>query len=94
VIATLSLLTWATTASAEGWYLLAPPWRTTIDELDTTAPLTRWEQKGAFDSALICEDSKTRIVQLLEKGEKERLDQAAESKLTIQFGLREDGQVD
>ena len=68
---------------AQGWYLMAPPWRTTIkegeDELDTTAPLTKWEQKGAFDTARICEAAWLGIVQHLEKGDKERLDRAAES---------------
>src|SRR5437762_2643831 len=69
--------------SAQGWYLMAPPWRTTIkegeDELDTMAPLTKWEQKGAFDTARICETSRLGIVQNLEKGDKERLDRAAQS---------------
>jgi hypothetical protein len=50
---------------------MAPPWRTTIkegeDELDTMAPLTKWEQKGAFDTARICEASRLGIVQRLER---------------------------
>jgi len=68
---------------AQGWYLIAPPWRTAItadqDEFDTNAPLTKWEQMGAFDTARMCETSKLGIVQWLEKGDKQRLDQAAES---------------
>jgi hypothetical protein len=86
LLVALYLLAVATlAASAGGWYLLAPPWRTAIragkDELDTTAPLTKWEQMGAFDTARICENSKVGIVQWLEKGDKERLDRAAKSYL-------------
>ncbi len=86
LLATLCLLALATSASAEtGWYLLAPPWRTVVrpgeDELDTTAPLTKWEQKAAFDTALICENARVGIIQWLEKGENERLDRAAKSYL-------------
>jgi hypothetical protein len=79
----LSLLTSAATAYAEGWYLLAPPWRTSIkegeDELDTMAPLTKWEQTGAYDTARNCEYVRLGIVKSLEKGDKERLDRVAES---------------
>ncbi len=86
VASMLCLLAVATlAASAGGWYLLAPPWRTAIsageDELDTTAPLTKWEQMAAFDTALICENSKVGIIQRLEKGDKDRLDRAAQSYL-------------
>ncbi len=85
LLVAFSLLTSAATAHAEGWYLLAPPWRTAIkegeDELDTKAPLTRWEQIGAFDTAQICENSKHGIIERLEKGDKERLDRAAKALL-------------
>jgi hypothetical protein len=83
VLFTLFLLASVATAYAEGWYLLAPPWRTPIkegeDELDTMAPLTRWEQKGAYDNARICEQFRLGIIKSLEKGDKERLDSAARS---------------
>ncbi len=79
------LLSVPSLASAEGWYLLAPPWRTVVrvgeDELDTTAPLTTWAQMGAFDTALICENSRLGIIQQLEKGTKARLDRAAQGYL-------------
>jgi hypothetical protein len=77
------LLTSAAITHAEGWYLLAPPWRTEIkqgeDELDTTAPLTKWEHKGAYDTARNCEYVRLGIIKSLEKGDKERLDRAAKS---------------
>ena len=77
------LLTSAATAYAGGWYLLAPPWRTEIkegeDEFDTLAPLTRWEQKGACDTARTCEYVRLGIIKSLENGDKERLDRAAQS---------------
>jgi len=83
LLAALYLLTSASTAYAEGWYLLAPPWRSAIkegeDELDTMAPLTKWEQMGAYDTARMCENYRLGIIQWLEKGEKERLDRAAQS---------------
>ena len=65
----------ASANSADGWYLLAPPWRE--DGADTTAPLTKWQQIGAFDTARVCESSRSSIVKRLGKGEKEGLDQAA-----------------
>jgi hypothetical protein len=83
LLVALSLLTSAATAYAEGWYLLAPPWRTSIkegeDEFETMAPLTRWEQKGAYDSARTCEYVRLGIIKSFETGDKERLDSAAQS---------------
>src|SRR5437660_371321 len=87
VFMTLVGLTLAAPAvtSAQGWYLMEPPWHTVIkegeDEFDPTAPLTKWEQIGAFDTSGICENARLGIVQQLEKGDKERLDRAAESYL-------------
>ena len=82
LIVAFSLLASAAPAYAEGWYLLAPPWRTEIkegeDEFDTMAPLTRWEQKGAYDTARTCEYVRLGIIKSLEKGDKERLDRAAQ----------------
>ena len=69
VIAVFSLLAWAATASAEGWYLLAPNWRR--DELDTNAPLPQWEQIVAVDNASQCERTRLAIMKRFEKGEKE-----------------------
>ena len=81
LLVAFSLLASAATSYAEGWYLLAPPWRTPIkegeDEFNTTAPLTRWEQKGAYDSARICEQFRLGVIKPLEEGGKERLDRAA-----------------
>ena len=83
LLVAFSLLTSATTAHAEAWYLLAPPWHTVIkeseDELDTTAPLTKWEQVGAYDTARTCEYVRLGIIKSLENGDKERLDRAAQS---------------
>ena len=77
------LLTAAASAYAEGWYLLAPPLRTPTkegeDEFETTAPLTKWEHKGAYDNARTCEHFRLGIIKSLEKGDKERLDSAAQS---------------
>jgi hypothetical protein len=67
----LCLLTSAATAYAEGWYLLAPPWN------DTNAPLMKWQQIGAFDTAQICEGSKLRILEGLEK-RKEQLESSGD----------------
>ena len=67
----LCLLISTATAYAEGWYLMAPPWRTSIkegeDEFDTMASLTRWQQKGAFDTARICENTRLGIIKTLEQ---------------------------
>ena len=85
-LATLCLLAPSMPANAaDGWYLLAPPWRPVVeagqDELDTTVRLAKWEQMGAYDSARICESARLGIIQALEKGDKERLDRAARSYL-------------
>jgi len=85
MVTALFLLAWAATASAEGWYLLAPPWRTIAKpgegELDTQAALSSWEQMGAYDTAAICENFRIAVIKRLEKLEKERLDQAADALL-------------
>jgi hypothetical protein len=85
VVLGLLALTSSPAISADGWYLMAPPWRTAVkpgeDELDLTAPLVKWQQIRAFDTARACEDARLAIVQHLEKGSKERLDQAAQSYL-------------
>jgi hypothetical protein len=87
LVVTLGLLALAASpaTSADGWYLLAPPWRAAIkageDELDTTAPLPTWQQIRAFDAARVCENARLGIIKMLEKGNTERLDRAAESYL-------------
>jgi hypothetical protein len=67
LLVALSLLISAATAHAEGWYLLAPPWRTAIkpgeDEFDTQAPLTKWPQIGAYDTARACENYRLATIQ-------------------------------
>src|ERR1700731_3924690 len=85
VVLGLLALTASPAISADGWYLMAPPWHTATkpgeDELDTTAPLVKWQQIRAFDTARACENARLAIVQHLEKGSNERLDQAAQSYL-------------
>jgi hypothetical protein len=87
LLATLGLLAIATSSasSADGWYLMSPPWRADIklgeDELDTTAPLTKWQHIRAFDAAHTCENARLQTIKMLEKGDAERLDKAAESLL-------------
>jgi hypothetical protein len=49
------------------------------DEFETMAPLKRWEQKGAYDSARACEYVRLGIIKSLEKGDKDRLDSVAQS---------------
>ena len=49
------------------------------DELDTMAPLTKWEQHGAYDNARTCENYRLGFIKALEKGNQERLDRAAKS---------------
>jgi hypothetical protein len=40
-----------------GWYLMLPPRDTTMPEgFNSSAPLNRWLQARAFDSAKACED--------------------------------------
>ncbi len=54
LLATLCLLALAASAGAStGWYLMAPPFSNRTGEplADTTQPLRRWFQRGAFDSA-------------------------------------------
>src|SRR5262249_55412544 len=62
---------------------MARLWRTGIneneDELDITAPFTKWEQMGAYDTARVCEKYRLGIIQWIEKGDKGRLDRAGES---------------
>jgi hypothetical protein len=65
------MLASAATAYAEGWYLLAPPWN------DTNAPLMKWQQIGAFDTAQSCEHSKLGIIEGLEK-RKEHLESSGD----------------
>ncbi len=45
-----------------GWLLMMPPLEdgSTIS-LDEKAPITRWDQAMAYDTATQCEDSKTRL---------------------------------
>jgi hypothetical protein len=83
LIAAFSVSALVATAYAEGWYLLAPPWRTSTkeneEEFDIAAPLTRWDQKGGFDSARLCENARLRLIEMFEKGDKERLESAGRS---------------
>jgi len=41
--------------TGQGWYLLSPPKIPGVMEFDEQAPLMRWEQRRAFDSAEDCE---------------------------------------
>jgi hypothetical protein len=41
--------------AGKDWYLLSPPKIPGVMEFDEKAPLKRWEQHGAFDSAEDCE---------------------------------------
>ena len=41
--------------AGQGWYLLSPPKIPRVMEFDEKAPLERWEQHRAFDSAEDCE---------------------------------------
>ena len=41
-----------------GWYLMMPPIKGNLPDLktDTDAPLSRWQQRGAYDTAKACEE--------------------------------------
>ena len=42
--------------AGQGWYLMAPPTKMNARlEVDIDAPLRKWEQRAAFDSADACE---------------------------------------
>jgi hypothetical protein len=49
-----------------GWYLMVPPW-SGPNQFDDAAPLKRWKQVGAYDSAGACERDKAHSVDFLSK---------------------------
>ncbi len=44
-----------------GWYLLQPP-LSSPGKLDTSAPLSKWNQSKAYDSAAKCEDERLAVL--------------------------------
>ena len=45
-----------------GWYLMVPPW-SSPGHFNDNAPLRKWHQVGAYDSASECEQDMVRTVQ-------------------------------
>lgn len=45
-------------ASAQGWYLMAPPIASAGGTVDLSAPLSQWSELHAYDSAKTCEEEK------------------------------------
>jgi len=59
----LSLVSATSTFAAEGWYLLIPPrdGRDPLKVLDS-APLSQWQQQGAYASASECDGVKNTLL--------------------------------
>jgi hypothetical protein len=49
------------TLALVGWYLLQPPW-SAPNKFDVSAPLSKWDQDSAHDSAAACEQAKSAMV--------------------------------
>ncbi len=43
--------------SLVGWYLMVPPW-SGPDKFDEKAPLSKWDQDSAYDTAATCEQDR------------------------------------
>ena len=48
-----------------GWYLIVPP--ATGDSFDKNAPVSKWRQPAAFDSAADCEQYRTEAIETFQK---------------------------
>ena len=51
-----------------GWYLMVPPpVGSNFDSFDKNAPLSKWRQPAAFDSAAACEQYRTEAIDTFQK---------------------------
>src|SRR2546429_257052 len=71
----------ASTASAQGWYLMAPPLRDDGDP-DIKRPIGEWEVMNGFDTARACESLRIQLLGHMEKKTKEDIDAAGKRWIT------------
>jgi hypothetical protein len=48
-----------------GWYLIAPPPRSSDDVYDPKAPLSEWQKMGRFDTMEECQKYPSRLLEIM-----------------------------